>query len=71
MKNLFLKHRDELADGIGIVSFFLIFLPMHYFEINFAINFFIAFGICLAISYFIKANEVEDLSRAVEDFEKK
>jgi hypothetical protein len=71
MKNLFLKHRDELADGIGIVSFFLIFLPMHYFEINFAINFLIAFGTCLAISYLIKANQVEDLSQAVEDFEKK
>ncbi|HIF73657.1 MAG: hypothetical protein ABGX41_09335 [Pseudohongiella sp.] len=71
MKNLFLKHRDELADGIGIVSFFLIFLPMYYFEINFVINFFIAFGICLAISYLIKENEVEDLNQAVENFEEK
>ncbi len=72
MKKFFIANREEFADGIGVITFFLIFLPLHYFfEMNFVFNFLLAFGICLAISSFIKANEAEGLDRAVEEFEKR
>ena len=71
MNNFFIKNREEYADGIGVISFFLIFLPLHFFEMNFVFSFFLAFGICLAISYYIKANEAEDLDSAVDEFEKR
>ena len=71
MNNFFIKNREEYADGIGVISFFLIFLPLHFFEMNFIFSFFLAFGICLAISTYIKANEAEDLDSAVDEFEKR
>ena len=71
MNNFFIKNREEYADGIGVISFFLIFLPLHFFEMNFVFSFFLAFGICLAISTYIKANEAEDLDSAVDEFEKR
>ncbi len=71
MNNFFIKNREEYGDGIGVISFFLIFLPLHFFEMNFVFSFFLAFGICLAISTYIKAKEAEDLDRAVDEFEKR
>ena len=71
MNNFFIKNREEYADGIGVISFFLIFLPLHFFEMNFVFSFFLAFGICLAISTCIKAKEAEDLDSAVDEFEKR
>ena len=72
MEKFFIENREEFADGIGVIAFFLIFLPLHYFfEMNFVFNFLLAFGICLAIPSFIKANEAEGLDRAVEKFEKR
>jgi len=72
MEKFFIENREEFADGIGVIAFFLIFLPLHYFfEMNFVFNFLLAFSICLAISSFIKANEAEGLDRAVEKFEKR
>ena len=71
MNNFFIKNREEFADGIGVITFFLIFLPLHFFEMNFVFSFILAFGICLAISYYIKANEAEDLDSAVDEFEKR
>ena len=71
MNNFFIKNREEFADGIGVITFFLIFLPLHFFEMNFVFSFFLAFGICLAISTYIKANEAEDLDSAVDEFEKR
>ena len=71
MNNFFIKNREECADGIGVISFFLIFLPLHFFEMNFVFSFFLAFGICLAISTYIKAKEAEDLDSAVDEFEKR
>ena len=71
MNNFFIKNREEYADGIGVTSFFLIFLPLHFFEMNFVFSFFLAFGICLAISTYIKTKEAEDLDSAVDEFEKR
>ena len=71
MNNFFIKNREEYADGIGVISFFLIFLPLHLFEMNFVFSFFLACGICLAISTYIKAKEAEDLESAVDEFEKR
>ena len=72
MEKFFIENREEFAAGIGVIAFFLIFLPLHYFfEMNFVFNFLLAFGTCLAISSFIKANEAEGLDRAVEKFEKR
>ena len=71
MNNFFIKNREEYADGIGVISFFLIFLPLHFFEMNFVFSFFLAFGTCLAISTYIKAKEAEDLDSAVDEFEKR
>jgi hypothetical protein len=69
MNRFFTKNQEEFADGMGVISFFLIFLPLYYFEINFVFSFLLAFSICFVISYFIKANEAEDLNKAVENFE--
>ena len=69
MNRFFTKNQEEFADGMGVISFFLFFLPLYYFEINFVFSFLLAFSICFVISYFIKANEAEDLNKAVENFE--
>ena len=71
MNNFFIKNREEFADGIGVITFFLIFLPLHFFEMNFVFSFLLAFGICFAISTYIKVNEAEDLDSAVDQFEKR
>ena len=71
MNNFFIKNREAFADGIGVITFFLIFLPLHFFEMNFVFSFLLAFGICLAISTYIKAKEAEDLDSAVDEFEKR
>ena len=71
MNNFFIKNRKEFADGIGVITFFLIFLPLHFFQMNFVFSFLLAFGICFAISSFMKANEAEDLDRIIEEFEKR
>ena len=69
MNRFFTKNREGFADGMGVISFFLIFLPLHYFEINKVLSFLLAFSICFAISCFIKANEAEDLNKAIKNFE--
>ena len=69
MNRFFTKKQEEFADGMGVISFFLFFLPLYYFEINFVFSFLLAFSISFVISYFIKANEAEDLNKAVENFE--
>ena len=69
MNRFFTKNQEEFADGMGVISFFLFFLPLYYFEINFVFSFLLAFSICFVISYFIKANEAGDLNKAVENFE--
>ena len=71
LSNFITKNRKEFSSGAGVVSFFMIFLPLHYFEINFIFSFLLAFGVCYAIYYFILTKEAEDLSKAVENFEKK
>ena len=71
MKKFFFKNREEYADGIGVITFFLIFLPLYLFEINFVFSFLLAFFICLSISSYLKANETEELNRAIEEFEKR
>ena len=71
MNNFFIKNREEYADGIGVITFFLIFLPLYLFEINFVFSFLFSFGICFFVYYLVKSNEAKDLTKAVEEFEKK
>tara|TARA_Y100000741_G_C18084823_1_gene490182 strand:+ start:318 stop:533 length:216 start_codon:yes stop_codon:yes gene_type:complete len=71
MKKFFIKNREEYADGMGAITFFLIFLPLNLFEINFVFSFLLAFFICLSISSFLKANEAGELNMAIEEFEKR
>ena len=74
MKNTFIRlinnNNEEFANGLSVIIFFLIFLPLYYFEINSVFSFLFSFGICFFVYYLVKSNEAKDLTKAVEEFEK-
>ena len=74
MKNTFIRlinnNNEEFANGFSVIIFFLIFLPLYYFEINSVFSFLFSFGICFFVYYLVKSNEAKDLTKAVEEFEK-
>ena len=76
------KLLSSLPEGLGVVTFFLVFLPLHSAELNYLLNFGLSFALCYVTIFVAKKfitskwtledeSEARDLTLKTRQFEER